>query len=226
MPIDRQSPTRMLASPAADLSTINKAAMSLSRSSNDRASEFAEELRRAREGDLAALNRLLDRLRPILRLRARGKLARRLGRRLDTSDVVQETMIQVNRDAHRFRGRCEAEWCAWAQKILRGKVSRMHRFHTAAKRNVAAETLSAVLGQLSDEAESPQQSLERDEQLLQLSLAIESLPELSREVVIRRVSRRESFEQIGQGLGRSSGAVRVIWTRTLRRLKSRIEVER
>jgi len=59
---------------------------------------FADLLARGRQGDQEALNELFERWRPLLRLQVRHTLGRDLAARVDTSDVLQETLTQAFRD--------------------------------------------------------------------------------------------------------------------------------
>jgi RNA polymerase sigma-70 factor (ECF subfamily) len=178
---------------------------------------FRERIARLRRGEVDA-SELVAKWRPLLRLRARGLLGRELSARADSSDVVQEALSQAIRDADRFRGTTEGEWMAWLQTILSGQAAKLRRFHHAEKRNVQME-MAAPSDIASEHSSNPIVGLVRHEHMLQLAKAIESLPESMRAVVVLRAFDQHSFEQIGAAMGRSPGAVRVLWTRAIRQLR-------
>jgi RNA polymerase sigma-70 factor, ECF subfamily len=161
---------------------------------------------------------LMAKWRSLLRLRARGLLGREISARVDSSDVVQEAMSQAMRDVDRFRGTTEGEWMAWLQTILSGQAAKLRRFHHAEKRNIRME-MDAPSDLAPDRSSDAMGGLVRHEQMSQLAQAIEQLPESMRAVIMLRVFDQHSFEQIGAAMGRSPGAVRVIWTRAIRQLR-------
>ena len=61
----------------------------------------------------------LARFRPWLSLIARMQVDSRLQGKFDTSDVVQQTLMEAWRSAAKFRGSTDAERIAWLRKILR-----------------------------------------------------------------------------------------------------------
>jgi RNA polymerase sigma-70 factor (ECF subfamily) len=72
----------------------------------------------ARAGSGAALGELLAAYRNYLTLLARVQIDRRLQRKLDASDVVQEVYLAAHQHFVRLRGRTEGELVAWLRQIL------------------------------------------------------------------------------------------------------------
>ena len=60
----------------------------------------------------------LERHRPYLTLLARAHLNRNHPARLDSSDIVQQTLLDAFSKRDQFRGSCEAEFAAWLREIL------------------------------------------------------------------------------------------------------------
>jgi DNA-directed RNA polymerase specialized sigma24 family protein len=75
-------------------------------------------LKLARNGDQEALGRLLEDYRDYLRLLARSRVGRDLRVRLDPSDLVQETLLEAQRDFRQFLGASDAELGVWLRRIL------------------------------------------------------------------------------------------------------------
>ena len=72
----------------------------------------------AREGNQEALGRLLEMYRPYLKLLSRLEFNRRMQSRLDSSDLIQETALQAQRDINDFRGNTEKEFTSWLRRIM------------------------------------------------------------------------------------------------------------
>jgi RNA polymerase sigma-70 factor (ECF subfamily) len=181
------------------------------------ARSFDECLSRCRDGDRVALNDLFDRWRPLLRLQARRLLGPDLAARIDSSDVVQESFVQAFANLPDFRGHTEAQWLAWLRRIVAGQAAKARRHHRAGRRNPqreeARDSSAAAPGR------SPSSAVLNEEEAARLAAAVEDLPRMMREVVLRRVFDGERFEEIAAALGCSIGAARVTWTRALRRLR-------
>jgi RNA polymerase sigma-70 factor (ECF subfamily) len=179
---------------------------------------FADRLTQGRTGDSAALDPLLDRWRPLLRLQARRLLGADLSARVDPSDVVQEALTQAVQSLEQFRGQTEGEWVAWLRTMVAGQAAKARRYHSADKRDMACEQGLPGTGPVDPSGGPVTRVLER-EQAARLARAIEELPEPMRHVVWRRVFHQEPFDEVGRVLHRSTGAARVLWTRALRRLR-------
>jgi RNA polymerase sigma-70 factor (ECF subfamily) len=189
-------------------------------------------LERARAGDPAALGRLLELYRNYLRLQARTLIGRTLQVRLDPSDLVQETFLEAARDFARFAGSTEAGLIAWLRQILIRNLADQARHSQADKRDVRREeSLEALLEQsrqaaeqaLAQAASSPSAQARRREQAVLLADALEALPPDHREVILLRHVEHLKFDEIATRMGRSSGAVRMLWTRALERLQRLLE---
>lgn len=178
---------------------------------------FSDDIGQIRSGDRQALDELIQRWRPILRLYAHGLLGREFSARADSSDVVQDTVIQASRRVNQFQGETEAQWGAWLRRILHNEAARYRRQHLESKRTVVRES-----GQAENEAEVDAQPLDRTieiENVVLVAAAIEELPQPMREVVIRRTFRHHSFNEIAESMCRTPGVVRVMWARALRKLR-------
>jgi RNA polymerase sigma-70 factor (ECF subfamily) len=178
---------------------------------------FVECLSRCRDGDRPSLDDLFDRWRPLLRLQARRLLGPDLAARVDPSDVVQESFTQAFENLPDFRGQTEAQWVAWLRRIVAGQAAKARRHHRAARRSPRRE--QAPDSGAAASGKSPSSAVLNEEEAARLAAAVERLPTMMREVVLRRVFDGESFDAIAAALGCSAGAARVTWTRALRRLR-------
>ena len=80
-------------------------------------------IRQSRDGDLAALGRLLATYRNYLTLLARLHIGQELQGKFAASDVVQETCLQAHRSIGQFRGSTEAELLQWLRSIHASKLA-------------------------------------------------------------------------------------------------------
>jgi RNA polymerase sigma-70 factor (ECF subfamily) len=189
-------------------------------------------LRRARTGDAAALGQLLELYRNYLRLQARALLGTGLRVRLDPSDLVQETFLDAARDFEQFAGGSEPELVAWLRQVLIRNLADQVKRHQSQKRDLRREeSLEALLERSSQDAQealvkgisTPSAQARRREQAVVLADALAALPPDYREVIILRHVEHRKFDEIAARLGRSAGAVRMLWTRALEKLHSILE---
>jgi RNA polymerase sigma-70 factor, ECF subfamily len=184
-------------------------------------------LAQARAGHAAALGRLLELYRNYLRLMARSLISQPLRSRLDASDLVQETFLKAQREFSSFFGSTEPELVAWLRQILVNNLADQVKLHRARKRDYRREEPMEVLldrsslaiqARLAAPLSSPSAHTSRREQAVLLADALEKLPADYREVFLLRNLEHIPFEEIAARMGRSSGAVRMLWTRAIAKL--------
>jgi RNA polymerase sigma-70 factor (ECF subfamily) len=197
------------------------------------ASRTPEELlEQARAGDVEAFGELLALYRNYTRLLARTLLGTTLRLRLDPSDLVQETFLEAHRDFSRFAGSTERELLAWLRRILARNLADEARHQKAKLRDVRRqESLEVILERsgarmqraLVASVSSPSAAASQREQAVLLADALAGLPPDYREVIILRNLERRRFDEVAAQMGRSAGAVRMLWTRALERLSGALE---
>jgi RNA polymerase sigma-70 factor (ECF subfamily) len=192
----------------------------------------ADLLAQARAGDAAAQGRLLELYRNYLRLQARALIGTGLRVRLDPSDLVQETFLEAHRDFAAFVGQTEGEIVAWLRQILVRNLADQLKRHQAAGRDYRRqESLEAKLDRSSRDIQealeaglsTPSGRMTQREQSVVLADALAALPPDYREVIVLRHLERLKFDEIAARMGRSSGAVRMLWTRALEKLHGLLE---
>jgi RNA polymerase sigma-70 factor (ECF subfamily) len=171
----------------------------------------------------------LECYRQLLRLQVRRlQLDPRLQSRFDSSDLVQETLLNAHAQLERFRGDTEAGLLKWLQEVLAHTVADQVRKARAQKRDVALEqSLQAALGESSARLEAfltcgqptPGEQAERHELLLRIADALEQLPEDQRDVVIRRDLEAASVGEIADQMGRTRKSVAGLLLRGRRKLR-------
>jgi RNA polymerase sigma-70 factor (ECF subfamily) len=189
-------------------------------------------LAQARAGNAAARGQLLELYRNYLRLQALALIGTGLRVRLDPSDLVQETFLEAHRDFPRFAGHTEGEIVAWLRRILvRNLADQLKRHRSGGRDYRRQESLEAKLDRSSlDIQEALQAGLSTPsgraaerEQSVVLADALAALPADYREVIVLRHLERLKFDEIAARMGRSSGAVRMLWTRALEKLHVLLE---
>jgi RNA polymerase sigma-70 factor (ECF subfamily) len=175
----------------------------------------------ARAGDSDALGRLLDGSRSYIRLLVRSLRRGRVPGRLDDSDLIQDALVEAHRSFARFHGTTVAEFTAWLRAVVVRAAGHTLRAHlTAGKRDVGREEVGAALAeQLADSGSTPSEQAARHELAARMADALARLPEDMQQVLLGRHVDGLSHAALAQQMGRSEGAVRVLYTRALRRLR-------
>jgi RNA polymerase sigma-70 factor (ECF subfamily) len=192
-------------------------------------SDPEELLAQARAGDGEALGRLLEQYRSYLALLARHQLGKRLQGKVESSDLVQDTFLEAQRDFGQFAGRSEGELLAWLRRILATNVANlMHHYYGTQRRNVRLErelvddldhSSRALNRGLVATQTSPSQQAARREQAVLLANALEALPANYREILVLRHLEELTFPQIARRTGKSLDSVKNLWARGLGRLR-------
>jgi RNA polymerase sigma-70 factor, ECF subfamily len=173
----------------------------------------------------------LERFRPYLRILARMQFDRRLQSKLDPSDVIQQTMLQAHRGLADHRGENSAQLAAWLRQILARNISHAMRDFHRDKRDVRKErSLQARLDASSARLEawlaadcgSPKDAAERNEQILRMAVALESLPPEQRDAIELHYWHGWKLAEIAEYLDRSVSAVGGLLHRGLKALRARL----
>lgn len=194
-----------------------------------RSSELSLCLHAAVSGDSKAREELFSRCRSYVQLIARAWSLARFQARFDSSDLVQQTLLDAYRDFGKFKGRTEIEWLAWLRQILDHNAQDALRRHAqAGKRAIGRER---ALSHDRDNDDGPPHSdvvaadptpsaiMILNEQSLLLAEAIDRLEGDYREVVMLRNILRMPFDEVARRMGRSRPAAQMLWMRAIQRLR-------
>jgi RNA polymerase sigma-70 factor (ECF subfamily) len=177
-------------------------------------------LARARSGDSEALGQLLESFRPYVRFIIHALRGGRLQSRLDDEDLIQEALLQAHQGFTDFRGGTTAELTAWLRQIVIRRIGRLLRHHLdTEKRDASREEEADLLGGVADAGTSPSEQAIRHEQAAQIAQAMERLPQDMQQVLLGRHMECLSFAILAKRMGRSEGALRVLYSRALERLR-------
>ena len=189
-------------------------------------------IEQARGGDPAAVGRLLELYRNYLKLVARSLVGAALRVKVEPSDLVQETFLKAHREFGGFAGQREHELVAWLRRILARTVADQVKHHRRMGRDLLRqESLDQLLERsdtavhraLASHSASPSNGAVRREQAVLLADAVDRLPPDYREVFILPTLEHVPLGDIAARMGRSEGAVRMLWTRAVVRLNEMLE---
>lgn len=206
--------------------------------SEETISENAEEvpvpklLDRARRGNTEALGQVLQLYRNYLTILATTQLDRRLRRRVNPSDLVQDAMLAAHCDFAKFRGCSERELLAWLRQILINCLHHVIETHLRAKmrdmrREISVEEVGAALDRsacnftqmLADRGPSPSAPMQQRERAVALADQLSRLPPHYRDVIVLRNLQGLSFEEVADRMDRKPGTVRMLWLRAIEKFK-------
>jgi RNA polymerase sigma-70 factor (ECF subfamily) len=183
-------------------------------------------LERLNRGDAHALEELLARHRPALRAFVELHLDRRLRPRVDPSDVVQETQLELVRRLDDFLRTRPMPFRLWLRKKAYERLLNLRRDHvTRARRSVRREVAlldrsSRLLARpLLARGPSPSGPLQRRELAERLRQAVAGLAEMDQEVLLLRHAEDLSFEEIAALLDIETVTARKRFGRALIRLQ-------
>jgi RNA polymerase sigma-70 factor (ECF subfamily) len=192
----------------------------------------------ARRGQSDALGALLELYRNYLHLLARTQIDLHLQGRVAPSDVVQETFLQACRQFGQFRGGSDKELLAWLRQILVHHLARLVEKQVRAqkrdvRREVSLERCRSMLDHSSAQLEaalvhhgsSPSAQAQRRELAALVADQLARLPAPYREVIVLRNLEGLPFDEVARRMGRTPGAVRILWLRALDQLRHGQEQE-
>jgi len=171
----------------------------------------------------------LERYRSYLLLLARSHLNAGYQRRVDASDVVQQTLMEAHEHRAQCRGKTDAEIAGWLRQTLVHNVADAIRALGRAKRDIRRErsleqriddSFANSHSWLVADQSSPSEHVAKGEMVLRLADAVTALPSDQQNAVILHHLQGKTLREIGECLGRSESAVAGLLHRGLKRLRS------
>jgi RNA polymerase sigma-70 factor (ECF subfamily) len=189
-------------------------------------------LARAAKGDSRAVGDLFALHQERLRRMVQVRMDRRLQGRLNPSDVLQETFLEVSKALAEYLRNPAVPFFLWLRMITGRKLHTLHRHHLGAQVRDAGREVSlhqGALPQASSESlaaqllgrfTSPSQAAVRAELQIRVQEALNSMDPLDREVLALRHFEQLSNSEIAQVLRISESAASNRFVRALERLKN------
>ena len=175
----------------------------------------------------------LERYRAYLHVLASLQLDRRLRSKVDSSDIVQETLLQAHSARGQFRGQSGAQRAAWLRQILSRNLANATRTFRRAKRDMNRErSLQVSLDQssarlerlLATEESSPSHQAIQNEQVLKIAQVVKQLPEDQQAAILMHYMEGMPLPEIAERLQRTHGAVTGLLRRGLKTLRTSLEL--
>jgi RNA polymerase sigma-70 factor (ECF subfamily) len=195
-----------------------------------------ERIREAREGSRAAMEQLLGLYRNYMNLLARGAIGHALQAKVDASDVAQDALVKAHRGFPEFRGETEGELAAWLRRVVaRTLADHVRRFAGTEGRLVSRErsieesverSSEALRDLLAADGTSPSVAAQRREEDVRLADALARLDADHRTVIVLRTLEERDWADVGERMGRTPEAARMLWARALTRLRPLLESRR
>ena len=196
----------------------------------DRAHDAEEWLADARSGAADALGQALETCRAYLLLVAEKEMDPRLRAKGGASDLVQQTFLEAQQAFERFHGTSADELRAWLRRLLLNNVSNFRRhWQTTAKRQASREVplgggdSSAPGPTVIASGPTPSREMMAGERADAVRAALARLPEDYQTVLRLRYEDELPFEEVAHRMGRTSNAVRKLWSRAVERLQVELD---
>ncbi len=186
---------------------------------------------RVREGDLEALAAYCEDHRRQLGAFIDRRLGAALKRKVEVDDVLQETFAEAVRAASNTDLKSR-DLFGWLCQIAEHRIVDLHRFHFDAQKRDAGREVSlqgAASPQESGEAgiihllalsmTTPSQAFSRNVREMRMHEALAGLPDDMRQALRMRYVENLPSKEIAVRLGRTDAAVRVMLTRSLKKLQ-------
>jgi RNA polymerase sigma-70 factor (ECF subfamily) len=201
----------------------------------DQRPDDSELLRSAAAGDDPALASLWQRHRPRLRRMIQLRLDRRLRRRVDPSDILQEAYIDLAARLPDYARERPMPIFLWIRLVVGQRLTQVHRRHLGTARRDAGREVplhSGALPQASSASKAAQlvgrftsasRAAARAEQRLRLEQALDDMDAIDREIIALRHFEELSNAEAAQVLSLTKAAASKRYVRALTRLQSILE---
>ncbi len=188
----------------------------------------------ARHGDDSAVNRLLERHRRALRRMVQLRLDRKIQRRVDVSDVVQDVLVEASRRLPQYLDHPAMSFHLWVRQLAKDRIIDAHRRHrVSAKRSVDREQSLAIppaadrstyhlMRHVQDPELTPAAAATRREMTQLIEQALGQLGEQDCEIIVMRHYEQLSNREVAEVLGLSEPAASMRYLRAIRRLRARL----
>ena len=190
----------------------------------------------ARSGTQEDVGQLLEDFRSRIARMLTVRMDPRLRGRLDASDVIQDTFLEVHNRLEEYRDRRDMPFFLWVRFLAGQKLTQMHRKHLGAGqrdarrelpdalRRIPGATTATLAGALMSTGVTPSEVAMRMEDEERLIRVLDELRELDREVLALRHFEGLSNMEVAQLLNIEPSAASRRYVRALARLQERLRL--
>ena len=173
-------------------------------------------LRRAKGGSPEAINVLFERCAGKLLALIRLRMGRSLRAHLESQDILQASLLKAFERIEQFERGNIASLMAWLARIAENEIRDQADYHGRQRRDAARLVpLEGKLDGVADQVHSLASRVVLNESMERLERALETLDDHHREIIILRKFEELSFREIGERLGKSPDACRMLLARAL-----------
>jgi RNA polymerase sigma-70 factor (ECF subfamily) len=184
-------------------------------------------LRSAKDGSDEALNSLFERCAGKLLALIRLRLDPALRGRLESRDILNASLLKAFRHIDSFERSDTASLMGWLARIAENEIRDQRDYHRRQRRDADREVrIEQGLDALERRVRSQTSRLVLREGLERLERELESLEEAHREVILLRKLEELSFAEIGERMGRTPDACRMLLARAMTALTLRMRDEK
>lgn len=145
--------------------------------------------------------------------------------RFDTSDIIQDSIIQVIGQVQLDEKQPQKVCHSWLRSVTLGHLAKHLRFNNAGKRSVKREKGRARYVDLENGKSNPA-SLSADGELIEIIVnSLGELEPLQRQIVSKRFFQHATYEEISQELNISIYSVRAGLLRALEQLRRKFDAD-
>ena len=173
-------------------------------------------VKRAREGDFTAFERLFERHRQLVYRFAYQMTPRRD----DAEDIVQEAFVRAYQNLAKYRD--EAKFTTWLLRIVTNLCTDMARMSSRRQTLEQQEAAGSLLWMTEGDTEDPVENLNADMRTAALRKALNALPAHHRSVIVLRDLEEKEYSEIAEILGCTVGGAKLRVLRARRALRDRI----
>lgn len=189
----------------------------------DKSTDLNSLVHAARHGEQAAFDELYRRYRNYLKLTAIRSIGSEMLGTLEASDLVQDSLLEIQRDITRFNGTDEPQFKRWLGRLLKNNVVDESRKHRTARRSERRHALIQSEGAHAvNRAPSPSTIVSRRETQTELFRAISKISPRHREIIELRHKEELSYAEIASRLSITEDNARKLWTRAISALRSQL----
>ena len=173
-------------------------------------------LKEAREGSAEALDDLFARYGARLLSVIRLRLGPSLRGRLESRDILQDCFLKAFERLDQFEGSERASLMGWLARIAENEIRDQAEFHGRQRRDARREVpLDDAPGGLVHRVRSVSSRVALGQQTRHLERALERLEEAHREVIVLRKLQEMSWREVGERMGRTDDASRMLFARAM-----------
>ena len=177
-------------------------------------------LERARAGDQAALDELFQRHFKLLERWATGRLPRWARGNVDTSDLLQETMLQTFKRLDGFEPRGKGALLAYLRQAF------LNRLRNQLRHSITRPMSQELDSRIPDEATSPLEAVIRGETFERYEAGLARLDPDERDAIVMRVELGFNYAEVAQALDKpSSDAARMFVARAIVKLARAMNID-